>query len=219
MVSCCILTQFFRWGTLNSVIGTNSSLSNLCTSFGGQLNLRSLQMQTVLCEQPCGWITSLIWCDSLASSCCKMFILTACIGVPCHKYGGNRVWLHFLRFRKLLTADHKTLFFFSFPFGVMLDSRCCLPCSSTRSCLYIILWVASITTSHKYQVRRSSDFFQNPLVGNPTSLQFCSNSATYSFELTFLTTDQKGPSKQLVHLTFNQNFKRHLEHTLKIFKQ
>lgn len=48
-------------------------------------------MQTVLCEQPRGRITSFTRAVTLASSCSKICssILTGWIGVPCHRHGGE----------------------------------------------------------------------------------------------------------------------------------
>lgn len=126
------------------------------------------------------------------------FIKTDMIGVPWCSHRGKWGGIAVPGVQKLLTAYQQNLCFFFSALTWCLTLKCSLPCRNARSsavCTYIISWVPSKTTSHNYQVRRSSAFFQIPLVGNPTSLQFCSNSVTHSFWLTLLTTKQKGPLK------------------------
>lgn len=128
------------------------------------------------------------------------FILTGRTGVPWCRHRGKEGVIVIPGIQKTTHSLLAKMVIFSScsPLKCCFTLTCCLPCRSASSCAvctYIISWVPSKTTSHKYQVRRSSDFFQILLVGNPTSLEFCSNSVTHSFQLTFVTTKQKGPSK------------------------
>lgn len=181
-------------------------------------------MQTVLSEQPRGWIILFTWCDSLASECCKMcsFILTAWIGVPCHRHGGE-IGCDCISWgsENYWQLKHKKLCVFSShsPLGECLTLNVVCHAAAPEAVLSVHNFVSCF---HNYTPQVTGEerfrFLSEPTCGkshkSSVLLRF-----SHSFLSTLLTTDQKGPSKQLVHLTFNQKFNRHLEHTLEIFKQ
>lgn len=113
MVSCCTLIQVFRWWTPNSVAGTNlSHLNNFCTSLCGNWGVPDAD-SALRRAMGLNNFTHTMWLTGKLMLQSELLHWHWLGWGPCHRHGGNRVWLYFLRFRKLLAAYMRTLCFSS----------------------------------------------------------------------------------------------------------